>query len=216
VDLDHPLDPLFDDVDMGMDLGMDLGMELGMDPGVDLGDPPQALIAEGRVEIHSGIGDVAGTMQTPQRKKVKNLNLKLMSGLILDPCRSFLVLTRVGFCVFLPQSVHTSIPENQPPSSLQPMFAPRSVMSPATSFSRLLLSQDEEPQPLIDITAKDQNQNNREIRKIKRTRLVLDARTELTDEELKVTLQCRRDLYDSCSTLHLRLLVHNICKDKTC
>ncbi|KAJ6509522.1 Rec8 like protein-domain-containing protein [Mycena vitilis] len=60
------------------------------------------------------------------------------------------------------------------------------ALSPATSFSRLLLSQDAEPQlPLLDVTADDQNQTNRGAKKIKKTRLLLDARTELTDDELK-------------------------------
>ncbi|KAJ7293565.1 hypothetical protein C8J57DRAFT_1269366 [Mycena rebaudengoi] len=75
--------------------------------------------------------------------------------------------------------------ENLPPSSF-PKSTPRSALSPATSFSRLLLSQDlDEPQPLLDVTTNDQNQVNRGIKKVKKTRLLLDARTELTDEELK-------------------------------
>lgn len=63
---------------------------------------------------------------------------------------------------------------------------PDAALSPSTSFSRLLLSQDQDqPQlPLLDVT--DQNQPNQKIKKVKKTRLLLDARTELTDDELKV------------------------------
>ncbi|KAJ7634292.1 Rec8 like protein-domain-containing protein [Mycena polygramma] len=82
-------------------------------------------------------------------------------------------------------SMLTSFAENIPPSTLRRTNA---ALSPATSFSRLLLSQDAEPQlPLLDVTADDQNQTNRGAKKIKKTRLLLDARTELTDDELKVS-----------------------------
>jgi hypothetical protein len=61
--------------------------------------------------------------------------------------------------------------------------------SPTTSFSAQLLSQDQEPPvPLRDITTEEQNNANQAnpIKKAKRTRLLLDARTELTDDELRV------------------------------
>ena len=61
--------------------------------------------------------------------------------------------------------------------------------SPATSFSRLLLSRDiDQPQPLRDVTREEVNRQNQDDppKKVKRTRLLLDARTELTDDELKV------------------------------
>ncbi|KAJ7071043.1 Rec8 like protein-domain-containing protein [Mycena amicta] len=72
--------------------------------------------------------------------------------------------------------------ENIPPSSLR---KPISALSPATSFSRLFLSQDEEQPhvPLVDIT--NQNPAKPAAKKTKKTRLLLDARTELTDDELK-------------------------------
>ena len=61
------------------------------------------------------------------------------------------------------------------------------VPSPAMSFANLLLSQDIEQQPLNDAEKEIPiNQNREEPRKHKRTRLLLDARTELTDDELKV------------------------------
>jgi len=58
------------------------------------------------------------------------------------------------------------------------------------SFARAFLSQDliqgeETRQPLVDITNGKQP-NNQLPRKRKRARLLLDARTELTDDELKV------------------------------
>jgi hypothetical protein len=83
-----------------------------------------------------------------------------------------------------------------------------SAFSPATSFSRLLLSQDEEPQvPLADVTAiNGQNQNNIGAKKVKKTRLLLDARTELTDDELKV---CGQDPILLSVELFTRQLAHN-------
>jgi hypothetical protein len=60
---------------------------------------------------------------------------------------------------------------------------PRSALSPA-NFAQSLLSQDAD-QGLEIVTAKAQTQNP-VPRKPKRARLLLDARTELTDEELKV------------------------------
>jgi len=73
------------------------------------------------------------------------------------------------------------------------------TLSPVTSFSRQLLSQDIEPfQPLRDITSKERNKENQAMptKKLKRTRLLLDARTELTDEELKVLFS----FHSSCVT----------------
>ena len=60
--------------------------------------------------------------------------------------------------------------------------------SPTTTFSAQLLSQDQEPLPLRDITTEEQNKANEAnpTKKVKRTRLLLDARTELTDDELRV------------------------------
>jgi hypothetical protein len=63
------------------------------------------------------------------------------------------------------------------------------VSSPAASFSQLLLSQDiDQLQPLSNITREDCDRQNQDDppKKVKRTRLLLDARTELTDDELKV------------------------------
>ncbi|KAJ7786295.1 Rec8 like protein-domain-containing protein [Mycena metata] len=77
-------------------------------------------------------------------------------------------------------------PEEMPPSRNEANSIPASALSPATSFSRLLLSQDLEPEvPLLDVTADGQNQANPGPKKFKKTRLLLDARTELTDDELK-------------------------------
>ncbi|TRM60286.1 Rec8 like protein-domain-containing protein [Schizophyllum amplum] len=82
--------------------------------------------------------------------------------------------------------------ENQPPSSARRgsrppsrALTPRGV-SPATSFSRLFLSQEEGQVPLLETTRKnDEEQAAQAPKKLKRTRLLLDARTELTDEELR-------------------------------
>ena len=58
------------------------------------------------------------------------------------------------------------------------------------SFSAQLLSQDQDQPlpPLRDITTEERNRVNQvdAIKKVKRTRLLLDARTELTDDELRV------------------------------
>ncbi|KIK07004.1 hypothetical protein K443DRAFT_129571 [Laccaria amethystina LaAM-08-1] len=72
-------------------------------------------------------------------------------------------------------------------ASTQQPSPPFQASSPTTSFSRLLLSQDLDPRPLEDMTIEEQGGANRaDGRKNKRTRLLLDARTELTDEELKI------------------------------
>ena len=74
--------------------------------------------------------------------------------------------------------------ENRPSPSQRPLDR-FNLYSPATSFSYQLLSQDEH----MDIVVKDDNLANPvalTAKKIKRTRLLLDARTELTDDELKV------------------------------
>jgi hypothetical protein len=103
--------------------------------------------------------------------------------------RRTLIGTKVGFAVGALTQLYSLRLENIPPSTLRrsnPILP--AALSPATSFSRLLLSQDIEPQlPLVDLTANEQNQVNRGVKKIKKTtRLLLDARTELTDDELKV------------------------------
>ncbi|KAJ3883395.1 Rec8 like protein-domain-containing protein [Lentinula edodes] len=63
--------------------------------------------------------------------------------------------------------------------------------SPANSFAQLLLSQDDgllpEPALLADVTSGHKNVDQPPKKKThKRTRLLLDARTELTDDELKI------------------------------
>uniref|UniRef100_A0A8H7Y7W3 Rad21/Rec8-like protein N-terminal domain-containing protein n=1 Tax=Psilocybe cubensis TaxID=181762 RepID=A0A8H7Y7W3_PSICU len=79
-----------------------------------------------------------------------------------------------------------SVQENAIPR-LGSVVSQRQGPSPAMSFSRMLLSQDEE-QPLRDITTEESNRHNQQdlTKKTKRTRLLLDARTELTDDELKI------------------------------
>ncbi|KAJ4486110.1 Rec8 like protein-domain-containing protein [Lentinula aciculospora] len=76
-------------------------------------------------------------------------------------------------------------PSSQAPPALQP------PATPANSFVHLLLSQDEEIRqsesaPLADVTASRQNTGKPLKKTHKRTRLLLDARTELTDDELKI------------------------------
>ncbi|TFK41172.1 Rec8 like protein-domain-containing protein [Crucibulum laeve] len=73
------------------------------------------------------------------------------------------------------------------PSFRQPSPMSTRETSPV-AFSRLFLSQDDEQlRPLRDITAEGENRAIiPDNRKRKRTRLLLDARTELSDEELKI------------------------------
>ncbi|KAG6890416.1 hypothetical protein C0995_008770 [Termitomyces sp. Mi166 len=62
----------------------------------------------------------------------------------------------------------------------------------ATSFSRLLLTQDDVPTPLHDITLEEHGRTNANLKKPKKiTRLLLDARTELTDDELRAQVLLR-------------------------
>lgn len=85
--------------------------------------------------------------------------------------------------------------ETQSPENDHGSPAPKQTLSPAISFSRLLLSQDIE-QPYIggldehrgsiqpeDATEESATRNARN----KKPRLLLDIRTELTDEELKAS-----------------------------
>ncbi|KAF8078636.1 Rec8 like protein-domain-containing protein [Lyophyllum atratum] len=73
------------------------------------------------------------------------------------------------------------------PSAFQsPALTPLRGLGYGTSFSQLLLSQDEQPiVALNNITQEEQSRTNAGIKRMKKTRLLLDARTELTDEELK-------------------------------
>ncbi|KAJ3909511.1 Rec8 like protein-domain-containing protein [Lentinula edodes] len=80
--------------------------------------------------------------------------------------------------------------ENPAPSSQQLQALPPPA-SPANSFAQLLLSQDDglllEPALLADVTSGHKNVDKPPKKKThKRTRLLLDARTELTDDELKI------------------------------
>ncbi|KAL1719459.1 Rec8 like protein-domain-containing protein [Schizophyllum commune] len=82
--------------------------------------------------------------------------------------------------------------ENQPPSSARRSrppsraLTPRGV-SPATSFSRQFLSQEDGANPLLETTRKNDEQDIAQApKKLKRGRLLLDARTELSDEELRM------------------------------
>lgn len=76
-----------------------------------------------------------------------------------------------------------------PPSALRQKTPLSSAPhSPATSFSRQFLSQDDiEMAPLADLTPVNGKRAN-PGRKKKSARLLLDARTQLTDEELKASL----------------------------
>ncbi|CAK5280528.1 unnamed protein product [Mycena citricolor] len=78
--------------------------------------------------------------------------------------------------------------ENLLPSNLRQTPNRGLSKSPAPTFSQQLLSQDREESqlPLQDITEQNREPGNRATKKVKKTRLLLDARTELTDEELKL------------------------------
>ncbi|KAL1706223.1 Rec8 like protein-domain-containing protein [Schizophyllum commune] len=72
---------------------------------------------------------------------------------------------------------------DRPPSRA---LTPRGV-SPATSFSRQFLSQEDGANPLLETTRKNDEQDIAQAtKKLKRGRLLLDARTELSDEELRM------------------------------
>ncbi|KDR84977.1 hypothetical protein GALMADRAFT_131737 [Galerina marginata CBS 339.88] len=90
----------------------------------------------------------------------------------------------------VPKRIKTPRKENNGPPSRMGSVLTKARPSPATSFSRLLLSQDDDQplQPFRDITGEEHNRQNQgePRKKAKRTRLLLDARTELTDDELKV------------------------------
>ena len=100
--------------------------------------------------------------------------------------------------------------ENGPLSRMGSEFS--RPTSPPTSFSAQLLSQDEElPLPLRDITTEALNKANQAnpIKKVKRTRLLLDARTELTDDELRVRSMHLSNILLFVDFFFSRLLVQN-------
>ncbi|KAK7468886.1 R8 protein [Stygiomarasmius scandens] len=102
--------------------------------------------------------------------------------------------------------------ENQTPRSREKSLPPTgAVLSPASLFSRQFLSQVEPtPPPASPLHDTTSNNNNRlpnkepNSKKQKRTRLLLDARTELTDEELQLARaqylegqnELRRDMHN--------------------
>ncbi|KAF5385389.1 hypothetical protein D9615_001513 [Tricholomella constricta] len=100
------------------------------------------------------------------------------------------------------------------PQQQQLNSTPFGGLSPATSFSHLLLSQDEQPMPLNDITLEEQIQANSNLKKMKKARLLLDARTELTDDELKA--RCYLTSTSNKRLTDIRLHEHNIFKLKAC
>ncbi|KAF8807392.1 hypothetical protein BYT27DRAFT_7099303 [Phlegmacium glaucopus] len=103
-------------------------------------------------------------------------------------------------------------PKNVPPLSKMGSDFSRAT-SPPTSFSTQLLSQDqEEPLPLRDITIEELNKANQAdpTKKVKRTRLLLDARTELTDDELRVA---RAKYLESQNTIRREILTKKLEKN---
>ncbi|KXN90036.1 Meiotic recombination protein rec8 [Leucoagaricus sp. SymC.cos] len=123
-----------------------------------------------------------------------DVQLESVRAPVFSTPRSALQKSPEGVCVSIGLSVRVADQfkfigkGNMPISTLQDRDYNRA--SSVASFARAFLTQelldaDEDRQPLRDITV-ETHQNGKQDKKRKRARLLLDARTELTDEELKV------------------------------
>ncbi|THV04964.1 hypothetical protein K435DRAFT_961677 [Dendrothele bispora CBS 962.96] len=164
------------------EMGMDLGLDFAIDP---VGGTPMDIVQE-EVFFNGPAPTEADVpmevLKTPSRKKIKTSSALRK--------------------------------ENQTPRPREKSLPPvETVLSPAASFSRQFLSQADGPEPtpppMPSLHGMTSNNNNDQLkkdpnqRKQKRTRLLLDARTELTDDELKSARaqylesqnELRRDMY---------------------
>ncbi|KAG6813801.1 hypothetical protein H0H92_007213 [Tricholoma furcatifolium] len=81
-------------------------------------------------------------------------------------------------------------------------------LSPAIPYSQSLFTQDDRPGPLLDITFNEQHHPTTDTqRSKKRRRLLLDARTELTDDELKAQSLLRRGMEQKKIEKHLEKIL---------
>ncbi|KAK0208222.1 Rec8 like protein-domain-containing protein [Desarmillaria ectypa] len=167
-------DPFFsDDADLGGLLGDELARELGEGWG---GTPAKALDADRRNILESD--EFAFPAGMPMDL---DFNFEDTQGLMQPPASN--AATPTIDKGKRKRKTNDSQKENKAPLSQSNI--PRAV-TPVLTFSQQLLSQDAEPvQPLKDVTQHFQNASAPTQKKIKKTRLLLDARTELTDEELK-------------------------------
>lgn len=173
MDVDAPLDAAMADMHLGVDF--DLG-----------GDMPFADNDFGPVLSDMQIGDNAENTQNAKKRvclvlliSFKSVMFRCIIQRLADSDKGMLVK------IFDNLATHLKTLENLPPSSLQgSILTPQHPLSPA-SFSRMLLSQDDQPQAEI-IRPK------RAAKKPKHIVTLLDSRTELTDDELKVTLTASR------------------------
>ncbi|KAK0465040.1 Rec8 like protein-domain-containing protein [Desarmillaria tabescens] len=167
-------DPFFSD---GADLGGLLGDELARELGEGWGGTPTKAIDTGRRNILES-DDFAFPADMPMHL---DFNFEDNQGLIQPPVSN--AATPTIDKGKRKRKANDFQKENKTPLSLP--NTPRAI-TPVLTFSQQLLSQDAEPvQPLQDITQQFQNASAPAQKKIKKTRLLLDARTELTDEELK-------------------------------
>ncbi|KAF9044550.1 hypothetical protein BDZ89DRAFT_1059027 [Hymenopellis radicata] len=158
-------DPFFDGLDLGGELGDELARELGEGWGVPNDPPPPAEEMAFNddpmnMDVDFNFGDIQPP--APPSNSVPPTPLKRKSP---DPDKENDVL-------------------------LSPMHIVSREATPLPTFTQELLSQDnmepEQPGPLADLTmAQNLPKTTRNKRPAKKTRLLLDARTELTDEELK-------------------------------
>ncbi|PBL01128.1 hypothetical protein ARMGADRAFT_412161 [Armillaria gallica] len=167
-------DPFFSD---GADLGGLLGDELARELGEGWGGTPLKAVDTDRRNILES-DDFAFPADMPMDL---DFNFEDTRGLMLPPASN--TATPTVDRGKRKRKTNDTQKENGPPLS-QPN-TPRAI-TPVLTFSQQLLSQDAEPvHPLKDVTQQFQNACAPTQKKIKKTRLLLDARTELTDEELK-------------------------------
>jgi len=166
VDTDPPIQPTI--VEDGM------GMEFNFDPGFnDNGNP----CMDAPMSPHPD----------PQASNVprKVINFGFVYSRLSDSLlfSRYQTQIKVAFLYSLTHLTLTPMPENRPPSSQRTSSIPVSPPPSITeNFSQLNIAHDYEQRSDITNFSKEKPKTKR----AKRTRLLLDARTELTDEELKV------------------------------
>jgi hypothetical protein len=166
VDTDPPIQPAM--VEDGM------GMEFDFDPGFnDIGNS----------RIDAPMSPHPDPQASDVPRKVTNFVYVYSRFSDSPPFSLYQTQIKVAFLYSVTHVTLTPKPENRPPYSQRtspiPVSPPPSITE---NFSQLIITHDHEQRSDITNVSKEKPITKR----TKRTRLLLDARTELTDEELKV------------------------------
>ncbi|KAG6868589.1 hypothetical protein C0993_000615 [Termitomyces sp. T159_Od127] len=145
-------------------------------------------------DFENGV-DLGFSHGVPAEDKTQKKKLKRKVGARRSSSKCSLILEYILLKERDPPSQKENVPH--PPGS-EPSHSPFS----SASFSRRLLTQDDVSTPLQDISLEEHGWANADLKKPKKiARLLLDARTELTDDELRTArahyLQAQSLLRDS-------------------